>query len=130
MSTFAVLVTAAPFSAHGQQSALNFCSAALAAGHSIEQIFFYQDGVYVGNRLTVPPGREPDPGAQWQQLADTHALELLVCVASALRRGILDSDEALRYKLDADNLRRGFTVSGLGQLTEQIAGADRLMVFG
>ena len=130
MSSFAVLVTAAPFSAHGQQSALNFCTAALAAGHSIEQIFFYQDGVYAGNRLTVPPGSEPDPGKQWQRLAETHSLELLVCVASALRRGILDGEESRRHDIGADNLRSGFQISGLGQLTEQIATSDRLMVFG
>jgi tRNA 2-thiouridine synthesizing protein D len=63
-------------------------------------------------------------------LAKDHGIDLVVCVAAAQRRGILDKDEAKRNGKDADNLEEGFRISGLGQLVEAGIQSDRLITFG
>ena len=67
---------------------------------------------------------------RWSELASQHNLDLVVCVAAAQRRGILDQDEARRHGKDGDNLAPGFRISGLGQLIEAGIEADRFLVFG
>ena len=63
-------------------------------------------------------------------MAAAHDLELIVCVAAAQRRGIVDADEAKRQGKDATNIAEGFEISGLGQLIEAGITADRLVAFG
>ena len=67
---------------------------------------------------------------RWSELAEQHRLDMVVCVAAAQRRGILDADEAKRNGKDGDNIAPGFRISGLGQLIEAGIQADRLLVFG
>jgi len=55
---------------------------------------------------------------------------MVVCVAAAQRRGILDKGEAERNGKDSDNIEEGFRISGLGQLVEAGIQADRLITFG
>ena len=57
-------------------------------------------------------------------------IDLVVCVAAAQRRGLIDADEAKRNGKDADNIAEGFRISGLGQLVEAGIQADRLITFG
>ena len=59
-----------------------------------------------------------------------HKLDLVVCIAAAQRRGILDANEAKRQGKDGDNIAPGFRISGLGQLIEAGIQADRMVVFG
>ena len=63
-------------------------------------------------------------------VAAQHSLDLVVCVAAAQRRGIVDADEAKRHGKDADNIAPGFRISGLGQLIEAAVESDRLVTFG
>jgi tRNA 2-thiouridine synthesizing protein D len=63
-------------------------------------------------------------------LAEKHELDMVVCVAAAQRRGIVDDGEAKRNGKDAPNIAPGFRISGLGQLIEAGIQSDRLMVFG
>lgn len=124
---FALLVTAPP--GHEQAwHALHFCEAARAAGHTVSRVFFYGDGVLHGNRLLTPPQDEPALLPRWQALAES-GTELVVCVAAALRRGVLDADNARRFERDGENLAAGFIISGLGQLAEVLAEADRVVSF-
>ena len=55
---------------------------------------------------------------------------MVLCVAAAQRRGMVDSDEMKRHKKDADNMAENFRISGLGQLIEAGIQADRLITFG
>ena len=57
-------------------------------------------------------------------------MDMVVCIAAAQRRGMMDADEAKRQGLDADNIAEGFRISGLGQLIEAGIESDRLVVFG
>ena len=56
---------------------------------------------------------------RWAKLGQEHNIDLVVCVAAALRRGIKD-----------ENLAPGFRISGLGQLIESGIQADRYVTFG
>ena len=127
---FTIVVYGAPYSSEGCLSALRFTEAALAEGHEILRVFFYHDGVYTANKLIAAPQDEPDVSAMWQSLGQTKGLDLVACIASCLRRGIVDSTEAAGYEKAADNLREGFTISGLGQLIEASLNADRVVTFG
>jgi tRNA 2-thiouridine synthesizing protein D len=54
----------------------------------------------------------------------------VVCIAAALRRGVLNDEEAQRYARSAANLEGPWELSGLGQLHEAVQMADRLICFG
>lgn len=125
----AVLINAAPThqSAH---TAYHFTKAALAKGHRVPRIFFYQDGVLHGNQLITPPQDELNLVTAWQKLKYEYPIELTLCIAAALRRGILDATEAERHDKQHGNLATGFTLSGLGQLMEAIIHCDRFIQFG
>ena len=127
---FGILVNEGPYTHQASDSAYRFTKAALGKGHEIFRVFFYNDGVNNGTRLTVPPQDDRNLTDLWSELAKEHKIDLVVCVAAAQRRGILDSDEARRHGKDVDNLAEGFRISGLGQLIEAGIQADRLVVFG
>ncbi len=130
MSKFALAVFAAPYSSQASLTAFRFAQALLDQGHSIVRIFFYQDGVHNATSLAAPPQDEFDLCAAWQQLANSHQLDLVVCIAAALRRGVINQQEANRYEKPAANLGEEFSLSGLGQLVEAAVVADRLICFG
>jgi tRNA 2-thiouridine synthesizing protein D len=125
----AVAVYGAPASSQAPRTALRFVRAALASGHTVDRVFFYHDGVLTANALATPPQDESDVGAERAALAETHGIELAVCVAAALRRGVLDAEEADRYGRPTQNLRAPFRILGLGQLVEAALTADRLVTF-
>ncbi len=126
---FAIAVFSA---AHAPSSrrALLFTQAALAGGHEIVRVFFYQDGVYNASNNIVAPQDEQDIARQWRELVSTHQLDGVVCIAAALRRGVLNSEEATRYQRSAVNLDAPWALSGLGQLHDAAQAADRLISFG
>ncbi len=125
-----ILVNEGPYTHQASDSAYQFCRAALAAGHQIHRVFFYHDGVNNATRLTTPPQDDRNIVARWSKLAEDHKLDMVVCVAAAQRRGIVDEGEMKRNGKDATNLAPGFRISGLGQLIEAGIQADRLVVFG
>jgi tRNA 2-thiouridine synthesizing protein D len=125
-----ILVNEGPYTHQASDSAYQFAKAALAKGHEISRVFFYHDGVNNGTRLTVPPQDDRNIVKRWSELAAEHKLDLVVCIAAAQRRGLMDKAEAKRHGKDADNLAPGFRISGLGQLIEAGIEADRMVVFG
>lgn len=116
---FVLLVTAGPQGSQASDSALAFAKAVLAREHGLTRVFFYGDGVLNANRLAAPPADERHPGRDWSKLAAEHQVELVVCANAAVKRGIREV-----------NLAPGFRISGLGQLTEAMVAADRMVTFG
>ncbi|ROM94680.1 sulfurtransferase complex subunit TusD [Pseudomonas brassicacearum] len=118
--------------AHAPSSrrALLFAQAALAGGHEIVRLFFYQDGVYNASSNVVTPQDEQDLALQWRNFVCEHQLDGVVCIAAALRRGVLDEAEARRYQRTAINVSAPWELSGLGQLHDAVQDADRLICFG
>lgn len=127
---FAILVNEGPYTHQASDSAYQFAKAALAKGHEIFRVFFYHDGVNNATRLTVPPQDDRHIVNRWSALAQEHNIDLVVCIAAAQRRGILDENEMKRHGKDAYNIAPGFRISGLGQLVEAGIQADRLVTFG
>ena len=127
---FGIIVNEGPYTHQATDTAYQFTKAALAKGHEVVRVFFYHDGVNNGTRLTTPPQDDRHIVKRWGELAEERGLDLVVCVAAAQRRGIVDSDEAKRHGKNADNLAPGFRISGLGQLIEAGIMADRLIAFG
>lgn len=125
---FLINVCAGPPS-QAASSALRFCRAALSQGHSIERVFFYSDGVYNANNLLSPPSDEANTQQQWVELHEEYSIELCVCIAAAVRRGMLNQEEASRYDKLGANVSEPFIVSGLGQLVEGAVNADRTITF-
>ena len=127
---FSILVNEGPYTHQASDTAYQFTRAALEKGHEIFRVFFYHDGVHNGTRLTVPPQDERNIVKRWSELAAEHKLDLVLCIAAAQRRGVMDANEAKRHGLGADNIASGFHISGLGQLIEAGIQADRLVTFG
>ncbi|UUD64400.1 sulfurtransferase complex subunit TusD [Pseudomonas seleniipraecipitans] len=126
---FAIALFSSP-SAPSSRRALRFAEAALDGGHDIVRLFFYGDGVHSASGNIVSPQDETDVARQWRELIGTRQLDGVVCIAAALRRGVLDEAEALRYQRQAANLPVPWVLSGLGQLHEAAQLADRLICFG
>lgn len=102
----------------------------MRAGHELYRVFFYHEGVYHGSQLNVTPQDEIDRVQRWAELADQSGVELVLCVASALQRGVLDATEASRYERSAHNIHPAFVIAGLGQLVDAGIHSDRLLTFG
>ena len=114
-----IMVNEGPFTHQASDSALQFAKAAIKKGHEIVRVFFYHDGVNNANKLSAPQSDDRNLVSLWSELAETHDIDIVVCVAAALRRGITD-----------ELLPAGFRISGLGQLVEAGIIGDRLVVFG
>ena len=127
---YALLVMSSPFSGQGAMTAARFARAVLARGHSISRVFFLDAGTGNGSAAAVYPQDERDRLQPWVELAEQHGVELILCIASALRYGMLDDTEASRHEKPSATIHPAFTVSGLGQLVDASAGADRLVTFG
>lgn len=127
---FTIMVNEGPYQHQSADSALNFARAVLAQGHDIFRVFFYHDGVNNGTRLSAPPTDDRQLPKEWSELAKKHGVDLVICIAAAQRRGLMDDNEAKRQGLDASNIIAGFRISGLGQLIEGSVESDRTIVFG
>ncbi|MGX5219449.1 sulfurtransferase complex subunit TusD [Pseudomonas sp. S9] len=126
---FAIALFAAPHQPSSRR-ALRFAQAAIAQGHEIVRLFFYQDGVYNASSAAVSGQDEIDLPSQWREFVDQHQLDGVVCIAAALRRGALNDEEAARYSRTAASVQAPWQLSGLGQLHEANQIADRLICFG
>ena len=127
---FGILVNEGPYTHQAADTAYNFTKSALDNGHEIYRVFFYHDGVNNGTRYAIPPQDDRNIGQRWTDLALEHNLDLVICIAAAQRRGLIDENEAKRQGKDGDNIAPGFRISGLGQLVEAGIQADRLVTFG
>jgi tRNA 2-thiouridine synthesizing protein D len=126
---YCLLVTGPAYGTQQASAAYQFALALLACGHQIVSIFFYREGVLNGNQLSAPASDEFDLVRAWQRLAVNNQIALNVCVAAALRRGIIDDAEAHNQGRDFANLQPGFTLTGLGSLAEASLTCDRLVQF-
>lgn len=127
---YTLLVLSSPASGHGARTAAAFAHAAIGRGHSINRVFFLDEGTATGSNIAVFPQDEDDRLQPWLDLAEQHGVELVLCISSALKRGMLDETEAGRYQRAAATAHPAFGISGLGQLIDATSAADRLVTFG
>lgn len=125
-----IVVYSAPYSHQASWSAYRFTREALKQGQHVTRVFFYYDGVHNTNKLSTPAQDEFDLVAAWRELITLNGIDAISCVSSALKRGILDAQEAHRYEKDCANLDDSFELSGLGQLVDASLTSDRIVSFG
>ena len=65
---------------------------------------------------------------KWRALS-AQGVELAVCIASGIKRGVLSEEERARYEKTSNSLAEPFTLVGLGQLISAINEADRYIEF-
>jgi len=113
-----ILILEGPYNHQASDSAYQLVQAALATGHDIRGVFFYNDGVYNVSSQMAPPQDDRHIANRWAELGET-GVDIVVCIAAAKRRGMVD-----------ENLVPNTRISGLGQLAKMTMEADRLVVFG
>ncbi|AUT42460.1 sulfurtransferase complex subunit TusD [Aeromonas caviae] len=126
---FALLVTGPAYGTQTASTAYRFALSLVEQGHRLSHLFFYQEGVCNANGLHAPASDETDLVALWRELAIQQGIRIDVCVAAAMRRGVLDEQEAKGMGREHFNLEAPFCLSGLGQLAEAALTADRFVQF-
>ena len=127
---FSIVVYSSPATSQAAATALQFTRTLLDEGHEIYRLFFFSDGVQNTNRLAVTPQDEINIPAEWHTLITNYELESVACVSSAIRRGILNQQEADRYEMEFSTLFESSEIAGLGQLVDAALQSDRLVQFG
>lgn len=126
---YTFVITGAPWTTQAPQSALSVARAVLDAGHRIDRVFLYGEGVHLASSLSSPPSDEQHWPQLWSAFLTEHDISAFACIASALRRGIVDQKEQARYELEACNLRCPFEIAGLGEWVEGNLTSDRVLYF-
>jgi len=127
---FSIVVYAAPYSSEAASTAFNFTKTLLDQGHDIYRLFFFGDGVHNANKLAVVAQDEVNLQQQWDKLITSHQLDSIVCVTSAIKRGIVDTAESRRHDLEAPSMYDSSEIAGLGQLIDATINSDRIVNFG
>jgi len=128
MVTFAVIVRGNPLAGQSAWNALRFCETVISAGHTVVRVFFHGDGVEFANANRLFPKDESDLILRWRQLHDSAGITPIVCVTSALKRGLLDAREAKRSS-KLETLAPFMEIGGLGQLIEATTLASKVVCF-
>jgi tRNA 2-thiouridine synthesizing protein D len=129
VGVFTLVITGAPYSSQAPQPALAFARAAITAGKRIDRVFLYGDGVYLASSLVSPPSDEVNFSETWAGFLEDNGIPGVACIASALRRGLVNESESRRYELPASNLRAPFEIAGLGDWVDSVASESRVLYF-
>ena len=127
---FSIVVFAAPYSSEAAATAYRFTKTLLESGHDVYRLFFFSDGVHNTSRLAITPQDEVNLQLQWGKLIDAYDLDSVACVTSAIKRGLLNEQEASRHELDVVSIRDSSAIAGLGQLIDATLHSDRVISFG
>jgi tRNA 2-thiouridine synthesizing protein D len=125
---YTLAIHGAPYASQSAQHGIAFAEALLGQAHTIERIFFFHEGVLQALSTPVAPQGEEDLLQKWQALS-AQGVELAVCIASGIKRGVLSEEERARYEKTSNSLAEPFTLVGLGQLISAINEADRYIEF-
>ena len=127
--SYTLVITGAPWASQAPQTALNVAQELINANHRIDRVFLYGEGIHLASALSTPPSDEKHWPEAWSEFLTTHSIPAVACVASALRRGLVDEAEQARYELPASNLRAPFEIAGLGEWVEGSIQSDRVIYF-
>ena len=126
---FTLVITGAPYSSQAPQTALGLARAVVASGHAIDRVFLYGEGVHLASALSCPPSDEINWTSAWGEFLEQHSVPGIACIASALRRGLIDPAEQQRHELPASNLAAPFSIAGLGEWVEGVMQSSRVIYF-
>ncbi len=117
MKQFAILLAASPDGGTLPLRAVDTMKAALSKGHAVF-CFLYEDGVLFADRNRDIPQGETDPCQALQDIISLNSCEVVACITAAERRGIREGQ-----------LIEGVRLGGLGEWTEKLQSADRVVQF-
>lgn len=127
MASFTLVLTQSPTTNVSHFLALDFATSLLKQGHTLKRVFFYQDAVYVGLNGQTPVQGQQSLLQSWLLLSNQHKFPLQLCIANAIRRGLVNKQEQERYQLPAQTVANGFDLVGLGELAEACLEDDRVI---
>ena len=127
---YTLLVLSSPADGQCLLTAARVTNALLRAGHTLDTVFFSDAATAVGLCSLAMPQDEISAQKEWQTLGAAHGLNLVLCVASAMQRGVVDTDGLSDDGSRTPTLAEGFTIGGLGQLVAATHAADRVLTFG
>ena len=110
---FVLVITSGPYGDSRLKLALDLSVSILKAGHHLK-IFLYSDGVYNALKTISPASDEFNPQSIFSELASRS--KIYFCESAGLRRGV-----------DKSCTSKDFTCSGLGELSDMIKNADRVI---
>ncbi|MBF0752494.1 MULTISPECIES: sulfurtransferase complex subunit TusD [unclassified Pasteurella] len=122
---YVIAVKSPIYGKQGAYFAYQFAETLIKKGHTITQIFFFQEGVTNGNDFVYPANDEINLQQYWQVFSKQNAIPLHLCVAASQRRGIVDKMTANNRA--KQNLAEGFTIAGLGEFMAAVLKSDRLI---
>lgn len=123
---YALLVTGPGYGTQNATSAWMFAKTLLNAGHQLDSVFFYQEGVTNANQLVSAASDEHALIDAWVKLSVENNVALNICVSAALRRGVTDMQKVGAEKA---NLHAYFSLAGLGALAQVMLTCDRVVQF-
>lgn len=127
---YTLLALSSPSDGQCLLTAVRVAEAIIRKGHRLDTVFFSDAATTVGLATLSMPQDEIAVQRQWQRLATDHAVDLVLCVASAMQRGVVGADELPADSELDPTLAEGFTIGGLGQLVAATHAADRVLTFG
>jgi tRNA 2-thiouridine synthesizing protein D len=128
--SIAIMILGSATGNNSSHTALHFSEAVLAKGYRIERLFFYHEAAVIGSDLSISAQDEQNLPSDWQALISEYQLDAVVCIASGLKRGIINASEAKRYNKSQHSLHHALELSGLGQWIDAVNHADKYIVFG
>ncbi len=127
---YTLLALSSPSDGQCLLTAVRVADAIIRRGHQLDTVFFSDAATTIGLATLCMPQDEIAIQRQWQRLAADHAVELVLCVASAIQRGVAGTDELPSDSKLHPTLAEGFRIGGLGQLISATHAADRVLTFG
>ena len=119
MSVYTLVVTTPPHQ-NNTATVIEMAEAILTAGHQINGVFFYRDGVLNASTLISIPSDEFQASSAFVRLHHEHQVPLHLCITAGEKRGLTDKDEMM-------NISSAFTISGLGEMVELTSAADKVV---
>ena len=110
---FVIIITSGPYGDTRLRLALDMALSVTGAGHELN-IFLYGNGVYNALNAVNPAADEFNPKSVFEKLSKV--ARIYFCETTGLRRGV-----------DGTNASETFISSGLGELSDMINSADRVV---
>ena len=129
MAHYSLLITSSPFDQTSGTSPIEFAQALIEADHTLDQIFFYQAGVYHANEFAHEPGNQSNQYQRWVELKAQLDVPLWVCVTAAAKRGVISEHEAQELGKSGFNIAAPFEQVGIGEFFAKLHQSDHLVHF-
>lgn len=124
--SYTIILTQSPALSESHATAQRLVAELINNGDIIDRVFFYQDAAYIGLKTQIPGQGLQASFDGWLNLQKQNNFPLQICIANALRRGIVDNTEAERYQ-QLETLQSGFQLCGLGEIAEACQTSDRII---